>query len=77
MSRLVETEFHLPQLHLWTLNDEKWRKAIPPKHLQPLTLWEAGADGVMQIPPAAPTRRQKPTLEEQQLSLTFSSDRAI
>jgi hypothetical protein len=59
--QFVETPFRSPQLHLWELSDDAWRKVIPPQHLQPLTLWEAGADGVIQILPVAPSRRQKAT----------------
>jgi hypothetical protein len=43
--QLIETEFRSPQLPLWALNDDEWLKVIPPKHLQPLTLWERGVDG--------------------------------
>jgi putative transposase len=59
--QFVETPFRSPQLHLWALSDDEWRKVIPPQHLQPLTLWEAGADGVIQILPVAPSRRKKAT----------------
>src|SRR6266508_1112181 len=42
--QLVETAFRSPQLYLWTLTNDEWRKGIPPKHLQPLTLWEASEE---------------------------------
>jgi len=56
--QLVETEFRSPQLPLWELSNEEWRKVIPPKHLQPLTLWEQRTDGMVQIIPMAPTYRR-------------------
>jgi hypothetical protein len=57
--QLVESEFRSAQLHLWALSDEEWRKVVPPKYLQPLSLWEHGADGAVQIIPSAPTRCRK------------------
>jgi hypothetical protein len=56
--QLVETGFRSPQLPLWELSHEEWRKVIPPKHLQPLMLWEQGADGIVQITPMAATYRR-------------------
>jgi hypothetical protein len=57
--QLVEAAFRSPQLELWELSDAEWRKVVPPRHLQPLSLWERGADGVVQIIPTAPARRRK------------------
>jgi putative transposase len=57
--QLVETAFRSPQLPLWELSDAEWRKVVPPKQLQPLSLWERGADGVVQIVPMAPVSRRK------------------
>jgi len=58
--QLVETAFRSPQLHLWELNDQEWRKVVPPKYLQPLTLWEHSPEGIIQIIPTVPVRRRKP-----------------
>ena len=75
--QLIETAFRSPQLHLWTLDDDEWRKVVPPKHLQPLTLWEAGVDGAIQILPVAPNRRKKPRPPLQQMGLPLSMEKAV
>lgn len=69
--QLTETAFRSPQLHLWTLSDDEWRKAIPPKHLQPLTLWETGTDRVIQILPVVPIRRKHPTAPLVQMQIVL------
>jgi putative transposase len=57
--QLVESAFRSPQLPLWELTDEEWRKVVPPKQVRPLSLWERGTDGVIQIFPTPPLGRRK------------------
>jgi len=58
--QLVETTFRLPQLPLWELTDDDWRKVVPPLWHRPPPLWSGTAADWMQIVPRVPMRRQQP-----------------
>jgi hypothetical protein len=57
--QLVETAYHRPQLALWELTDQEWKKILPPIWYRPPPLWGGTADEWMQVVPRAPTRQRK------------------